>query len=225
MCARVVQVEPMYRTATMLKVFRGADTALEDVGIEHEERLWRLYLVHFMVRVFYGDMQLSPMTGTSNAGHVAGFPGTVLQGFGYSAAAWARMVALPTLQLQKHLVPQQKMQADTHSHTNDAEHVFSALVHDAGNYKPTVERALNSFIRADVRSQVRETATDDMDLLSLASSKKRMYNQVVHTNKRAREFNDGAYEEERRTSREREFEVAARQGLPPGQVFLRDRYR
>lgn len=52
-----------------------------------------------------------------------------------------------------------------------------------------------------------------------------MYNHLAHSNKRAREFNDGAYEEDRRTSREREFEVAARQALPPDQVFLRDRYR
>ena len=49
-----------------------------------------------------------------------------------------------------------------------------------------------------------------------------MYDDTKHTRKRAADFNDGAFEEERRRIRELAFEVAARQALPPGQVMIRD---
>ena len=52
-----------------------------------------------------------------------------------------------------------------------------------------------------------------------------MYDDTKHTRKRAAEFNDGAYEEERRRIRERAIEVAAHQALPPDQVMIRDLFR
>ena len=84
-----------YQTATILRVFRGADQAQDAMGIDHEEQLWRGYYAIFMVRVMYGRLLTSPISGSSNGQHVGGFPTSLLTVWASNAAAWAQMIALP----------------------------------------------------------------------------------------------------------------------------------
>jgi hypothetical protein len=48
-----------HHAATVLRVLRDADTAFEDIGLSHEERLWRGYLVQFMMKAWFVEVERS----------------------------------------------------------------------------------------------------------------------------------------------------------------------